>query len=100
MPRPQQRGEPGSFSVPAEHWQALERSRREVLAALGAEPAGFTYVRGVGNRGDELIQAGTRRLLAGLDYREIGFEEVAAASGELAVISGGGAWCRGERRGR
>jgi GT2 family glycosyltransferase len=94
MPRPQQSGEPQAFSPPADHGQALARSRRELLAALGTEPAGFTYVRGVGNRGDELIQAGTRRLLAGLDYREIGFEEVAAASGELAVISGGGAWCR------
>jgi GT2 family glycosyltransferase len=78
---------------PPGHWQRLERSRRELLAALGGA-AGFTYVRGRGNRGDDLIQAGTRRLLAGLDYREIGGEEVAAASGELAVISGGGAWCR------
>ncbi|HXM70797.1 MAG TPA: glycosyltransferase, partial [Thermoanaerobaculia bacterium] len=94
MPSPLQSGEPRAFSPPANHWQALEQSRRELLAALGAEAAGFTYVRGVGNRGDELIQAGTRRLLAGLDYREIGFEEVAAASGDLAVISGGGAWCR------
>jgi len=95
MPRPQQ-SEQRTFSPPADHWQALERSRRELLAALGTEAAGFTYVRGVGNRGDDLIQAGTSRLLAdaGLDYREIGFEEVAAASGELAVISGGGAWCR------
>jgi len=94
MARPQQSGEPRAFSPPADHRRALARSRCELLAALGTEPAGFTYVRGVGNRGDELIQAGTRRLLAGLDYREIGFEEVAAAGGELAVISGGGAWCR------
>ncbi|HXO43054.1 MAG TPA: glycosyltransferase, partial [Thermoanaerobaculia bacterium] len=94
MPRPQQSGEPRAFSPPADHRQALARSRCELLAAVGTEPAGFTYVRGIGNRGDELIQAGTRLLLAGLDYREIGFEEVAAASGELAVISGGGAWCR------
>ncbi len=86
MPRPQQSGEPRAFSPPAGHRQALERSRRDLLAALGTEAAGFTYVRGVGNRGDDLM--------AGLHYREIGFEEVAAASGELAVISGGGAWCR------
>jgi hypothetical protein len=94
MPRLQQSAEPRAFSPPARHWQALAQSRSELLAALGAGAAGFTYVRGVGNRGDELIQAGTRRLLAGLDYREIDFEEIAAASGELAVISGGGAWCR------
>ncbi|HVT58436.1 MAG TPA: glycosyltransferase [Thermoanaerobaculia bacterium] len=85
--------EPQPFAPPSSHRRRLERSRRQLLAAIGGA-AGFTYVRGVGNRGDELIQAGTRRLLAGLDYREIGFEEVAGASGELAVISGGGAWCR------
>jgi len=78
---------------PADHRRELEHSRRQLLAAIGTGD-GFTYVRGVGNRGDELIQAGTRQLLAGRAYREIGFEEVAAASGELAVISGGGAWCR------
>jgi GT2 family glycosyltransferase len=94
MPRSQQSSEPRTFSPPASHWQALARSRRELLAALGVGAAGFTYVRGTGNRGDELIQAGTRQLLAGLDYREIDFEQLAAASGELAVISGGGAWCR------
>ena len=94
MPGLQQSAEQRAFSPPAHHWQALAQSRRELLAALGAGAAGFTYVNSVGNRGDELIQAGTRRLLAGLDYREIGFEEIAAASGDLAVISGGGAWCR------
>jgi GT2 family glycosyltransferase len=82
------------WAPPPSHELALAESRRELLAALGDGASGFTYVRGVGNRGDELIQAGTRQLLAGLDYREIGFEEVAAASGELAVVSGGGAWCR------
>jgi GT2 family glycosyltransferase len=85
-------GEPPALALPSGHRQRLERSRKDLLAAIGG--AAFTYVRSVGNRGDELIQAGTRRLLAGLDYREIGIEEVAAASGELAVISGGGAWCR------
>src|ERR1700730_13349546 len=103
MQRPQQSGEPRTFSPPASHWQALAQRPREPLGALaggslraplGAGAAAFPYVRGVGNRGDELIQAGTRRLFAGLDYREIDFEQLAAASGELAVISGGGAWCR------
>jgi GT2 family glycosyltransferase len=82
------------FPPPPSHWQAVAQSRRELLAALGAGAAGFTYVRGAGNLGDALIQAGTRLLFAGLDYHEIGFEEIAAASGDLAVISGGGAWCR------
>jgi GT2 family glycosyltransferase len=86
-------GEHQPLAPPAGHLRRLEQSRRRLLAAIGGA-SGFTYVRGVGNRGDELIQAGTRRLLAGLEYREIGVEEVAGASGELAVISGGGAWCR------
>jgi GT2 family glycosyltransferase len=91
----QQPGEPLLPTPPASHWLALAQSRRELLAALGAGGAsGFTYVRGAGNRGDELIQAGTRQLFAGLEVREIGFEQIAAASGDLAVISGGGAWCR------
>jgi GT2 family glycosyltransferase len=94
MPSLEQSGEPLPFSPPASHWRALAQSRRELRAALGDRATGFTYVRGVGNRGDELIQAGTRRLFAGLDYREIGCEQIAAASGDLAVISGGGAWCR------
>src|SRR6202158_186402 len=94
MPGLQQSAEQRASSPRAHHWQALAQSRRELLAALGAGAAGFTYVNSVGNRGDELIQAGTRRLLAGLDYREIGFEEIAAASGDLAVISVVGAWCR------
>ena len=47
-----------------------------------------------GNLGDQLIFAGTRSLLAKLDkkYTEHLIQE--APGGELALISGGGSWCR------
>ena len=54
----------------------------------------MTLIRPFGNIGDELIWAGTRELLRGHVYREIGVDELPSASGELAVISGGGAWSR------
>ncbi len=74
----------------------VEASRREILAAIGAPPD-VTFVRSIGNLGDELIWAGTRRLLAGLPagaFREVGLAEAATVSGHTAVLAGGGAWCR------
>ena len=47
---------------------AIEASRRLMLDQLGAPPD-LTFVRSVGNRGDELIWAGTRQLLAEKNYR-------------------------------
>ena len=78
--------EPGLSSSPA-------HSRRELLAEIG-DAADLTFVRGVGNRGDELIWAGTRELLRGRDYREIGLDELPLASGATVLLSGGGAFCR------
>jgi hypothetical protein len=72
---------------------AIDESRRALLDVIGSAPD-LTLVRPFGNYGDELIWAGTRELLKGHVYREIGIDQVAAASGELAVISGGGAWSR------
>lgn len=72
---------------------SIDESRRNLLDAIGSAPD-MTLVRPFGNFGDELIWAGTRELLRGHVYREIGIDHVASASGELAVISGGGAWSR------
>lgn len=71
----------------------LDESRRLLLDTIGPAPE-LTIVRPIGNRGDELIWAGTRRLIDGHVYREIDYEELPSASGELAVIAGGGAWGR------
>ncbi|MGK2876953.1 MAG: polysaccharide pyruvyl transferase family protein [Solirubrobacterales bacterium] len=64
-----------------------------LLDAIGVAPE-MTVIRPFGNFGDELIWAGTRELLSGHVYREIGVDQLASAGGELAVISGGGAWSR------
>jgi GT2 family glycosyltransferase len=75
------------------HFEHLERSRQELLAGIGEHPD-LVLVRGVGNWGDELIWAGTRRLLEGHVYREVGIDEVATARGHTALICGSGAFCQ------
>lgn len=72
---------------------AIDESRRALLEVIGPAPE-MTLIRPFGNYGDELIWAGTRELLRGHVYREIGIDQVASAGGELAVLSGGGAWSR------
>ncbi len=62
------------------------------MGAIGEAPD-LVMVRGLGNLGDELIWAGTRRLLEGLVYREIGVDELPGARGDTALICGGGAFC-------
>ncbi len=91
---PAQRAQPDT--LPAGFPAALEASRRRLLEAVG-DGADLTFVRGVGNLGDELIYAGTRRLLDGLPgraWREIALDELPAARGHTALLAGGGAWCR------
>jgi hypothetical protein len=73
--------------------EALESSRAAIFEALG-DPADLTLVRGVGNRGDELIWAGTRQLFAERIYRETDLEGLPAASGHTVVLAGGGAFSR------
>lgn len=71
----------------------IEASRRLILDAVG-DPPDLTLVRGPGNRGDELIWAGTRELLSERIYREIDLSMLPAASGHTALLSGGGAFSR------
>jgi|GEM_PF-1869306 len=78
--------------APALHLEQLEHSRVAILEAIGEHPD-LVFVRGIGNWGDELIWAGTRRLLDGLVYREIGVDELPSAIGHTALICGGGAFC-------
>jgi GT2 family glycosyltransferase len=83
-------------TLPAGFLAALEASRRRLLEAVG-DAADLTFVRGVGNLGDELIYAGTRRLLDGLpgrSWREIALDQLPVARGHTALLAGGGAWCR------
>lgn len=77
----------------ATHVEHLERSRQEILEAIGEHPD-MVLVRGIGNRGDELIWAGTRRLLEGHIYREVEIDDIATARGRTALICGSGAFCQ------
>lgn len=73
--------------------QDLETSRAKLLKALvGATD--ITLIRSFGNIGDQLIYAGTRQLLADTDHRELSLLQLEGARGQLAVITGGGAWCQ------
>lgn len=71
----------------------LETSRVKLLQAL-AGATDITLIRSFGNIGDQLIYAGTRRLLADIDYRETSLLQLEGAGGQLALITGGGAWCQ------
>lgn len=82
----------GAPGLPAALLRRIEESRRALLDAVGSPPD-LTFVRSVGNLGDELIFAATRRLLPDAGAREIGLDEIADARGHTAVLSGGGAWC-------
>ena len=54
----------------------------------------LTLVRGWGNVGDELIRAGTHRLLDTQVFREVGIDELPACGGDTVLLPGSGAWCR------
>ena len=90
---------PRRQSIPAPFFRAqrlrsaVRRSRETLLSSLdGARDV--TFVRSWGNIGDELIYAGIRQLLAGLDYTEVSLRNLDGVGGQLAILAGGGAWCR------
>lgn len=85
--------EPGAPTTPFAPAAAIDASRRRILEEIG-NPPDLTLVRGVGNRGDELIWAGTSELLADHIYTEIDLSGLCAAAGHTVVLCGGGAWCR------
>lgn len=71
---------------------SIEQSRRRLLGLLDGEHV--TFVRSHGNLGDDLIYAGTRKLLAGASYTEVEAKKLKGARGHTALLSGGGAWSR------
>ncbi|MGB7762416.1 MAG: polysaccharide pyruvyl transferase family protein [Bryobacteraceae bacterium] len=70
----------------------LEAQRTKILA-LVADAPDVTFFRGRGNVGDDLIHAGTRRLLADVPYLEAGTWDMQDAHGHTALITGSGGWC-------
>ena len=86
-------GSPGLTDLDADLAATLAASCAALLEELG-EGHELTFVTGPGDLGDELAHAGTRSLLAGRIYNEITVDQLAAATGDVALIAGGGAWCR------
>jgi Polysaccharide pyruvyl transferase len=78
--------------MPKSHERAVEASRDVLLRTIG-EPEDLTFIRLYGNRGDELIYAGTRQLLARRFYKEVSVRELAGVSGHTALVAGCGGWC-------
>lgn len=79
--------------APRAHAAAISASRRTLLDAVG-DTDDLTFIRGLGNRGDELIWAGTRALLADRPYREVDLHTLDDVRGHTAILTGGGGWCR------
>ncbi len=71
----------------------IDHARASLLEEIG-EDRDLTLVRGIGNIGDELIRAGTHRLLERHVFREIALDELAASRGDTLLLPGSGAWCR------
>lgn len=78
--------------MPKSHEEAVEHSRDVLLRAIG-EPEDLTFIRLYGNKGDDLIYAGTRQLLARRSYEEVSVRELDGVSGHTALVAGCGGWC-------
>ena len=74
------------------HEEAVEDSRDVLFRAIG-EPEDLTFIRLYGNKGDELIYAGTRQLLARRFYKEVSVRDLGRVSGHTALVAGCGGWC-------
>jgi len=71
----------------------IEKSKAILLDAI-AGSADITFIRIHGDVGDQLSNAGARRLLSGLQYKETGVLNLSGAGGDLALVAGGEAWRR------
>jgi hypothetical protein len=67
----------------------MAESREKILAQLTGD---LTLVTIPGNRGDDLILAGARRLMNSLTYRELRHSEIGQATGGTGVLIGSGSW--------
>lgn len=74
--------------------QARIHAAKRKLLRVVAGTRDLWFIRSHGNIGDELIYAGTRQLLSGMDYAEASGQNLNGVSGDTALIAGGGAWCQ------
>lgn len=72
-----------------------QHTRQQVLGLVQAADD-VTFFRTPGNLGDQLIQAGAKSLLAdlGVGYRHRHINEALQTTGDVALVSGSGGWCR------
>ena len=67
----------------------------ELLRDAVGDTTDVTVVRSWGNRGDDLIYAGIRRLLRDYPYRECDIRRLdQTQAGKTAIVTGGGSWCK------
>jgi GT2 family glycosyltransferase len=78
--------------LPPQHIERVERSRQDILQAIGEAPE-LAVVRCLEGCQDKLNWAGTRALLSSRAYREIDADELARSSGHTALICGSGGFC-------
>lgn len=78
--------------IPLQAPAGLDAQRDKILR-LVADAPDVAFIRHRGNIGDDLIHAGTRRLLADIPHREVGTWDLQNAHGHTAVITGSGGWC-------
>jgi hypothetical protein len=83
---------PAEYPAPPDAPAELEAQRDRILR-LVADAPDVTFIRHKGNIGDDLIHAGTRRLLADIPYQEVGTWDLQNAHGHTALITGSGGWC-------
>jgi len=76
-----------------EHTTAVAQSAAALLDEIGQD-RDLTLLRGPGTVGDELIHAGTHRLLEGRAYREVAVDELPSSTGDTVLLPGSGALCR------
>lgn len=76
-----------------EHTAGVAQSAATLLEAIG-ENHELTLVRGFGNLGDELIRAGTHRLLGTDVFREVHVDDLPCHGGDTVLLPGSGAFCR------
>ena len=84
---------PPASPVPERLQAEIDLSRSKILNAIG-DARDITFIRTYGNIGDDLIHAGFRKLLAGIEYKEVSILELHDVRGELGIISGSGGWCK------
>lgn len=72
--------------------ETLQKQKEKLLQSI-VSAADISFIRLFGNRGDDLIYAGARQLLAKVKYKELNPFHLQSIRGDTAIIAGSGGWC-------